>query len=100
MCETAADRWKALQILRDNDQGKGKPSTISLCTELTSLQKSGCESVTECVICAETAIAVLRKAGEILSDALLVAAVLKGLQEFFQSICDPFRTARNEVEEF
>lgn len=90
MCETAADRWKALQILRDNDQGKLKPCIISLYTELTSLQKSGCESVTERVICAETAITVLRKAGEILNDALLVAVVLKGLQEFFQAFAIPF----------
>lgn len=90
MCETAADRWKALQILRDNDQGKGKPSIISLYTELTSFQKSGCESVTKCVIWAETAITALRKAGEILSDALLVAVVVKGLQEFFRAFAIPF----------
>jgi len=47
MREAANDGRKALQILRDYYQGKGKPHIISLYTELTSLQKSDSESVTD-----------------------------------------------------
>ena len=62
MREAAYDRWGALQILRDFYQCKGKPRNISLYTELTLLQKSDSESVTEYVIRAETTIIALRNA--------------------------------------
>lgn len=72
---------------------------MSLYTELTSLQKMRGESVTDYIICAETSITALRNAGEVLSDGLLVAMVLKGLLESFKPF-SIFVTQRDETLSF
>ena len=86
MRDAADDGRKALQILREHYAGSSSPRIISLNTELTSLIKRREESVTEYVIRAETAAAAaLRNAGEPVSDSLVIAMIVKGLPDCFQS---------------
>ncbi|PIK39827.1 hypothetical protein BSL78_23335 [Apostichopus japonicus] len=76
---------RALEILREHYLSKGKSRIISLYTELTSLKKANDESVTDYMIRAETAATSLKTSGEVISDSLLIAMVLKGLPSEFKS---------------
>ena len=73
------DGRKALEVLRQHYQGKGKPRIISLYTKLTSLKKEENEPIVDYVIRAESFATALRNAEEAISDALFIAMVLKGL---------------------
>ena len=82
----AKDNGKgAIKILRDHFMGSSKPRIISLYTELTSLKKSGTETVTDYMLRAEGAATSLKNAGEQISDSLLVAMCLKGLPDEYQA---------------
>ena len=70
---------EAFSILKDYHAGCSKPRIVILYNELTTLQKLSSESITDYIIRAETSATALRSADEIVSDALLVAIVLKGL---------------------
>ena len=79
------NRRKALAILREHSLSKGKPKVISLYTELTSLRRLESESITDYIIRAENISNALKEAGEVISDRLLIAMVLKGLPPNFKS---------------
>ena len=87
MRDAKNDGRKAVGILREHYRGSSKPRVISLYTELTSLKMGGTESVTDYMIRAEKAAASLKRAGEEISDGLLVAMVLKGLPSDYRSFC-------------
>ena len=76
---------KALKILRDHYLGSSKPRVISMYCELTSLKLASSESVTEYMLRAETTVARLKDAKEQVSDALLIAMLMKGLPDSYQS---------------
>ncbi|ELT98103.1 hypothetical protein CAPTEDRAFT_207765 [Capitella teleta] len=73
------DGRAALRILNCHYAGSTKPRIIGLYTELTSLVKSTSDSITDYVIKTEKTAAALRDTGEVISDSLLIAIVLKGL---------------------
>ena len=85
MREASNNRREALRILRDDYAGKGKPRIISLYTELTSLRKEENEGVTDYIIRTEATVTAPRNSGEILSDGLIIAMVLKGLPRTFNA---------------
>lgn len=70
--EVKDDGRKALQVLREHYQGKGKPRIIALYTELTSLEMREGESTTDYILRAEKAATALKAADEVISDGLLV----------------------------
>ena len=78
------DGRKAMKILKEHYMGKGKPRILTLWCELTSLTKGREESLTDYIIGAENAASALRTAGEVVSDALLIAMVLKGLPSHYK----------------
>ena len=83
---------KALRILKENYLSKRKPKVISLYTELTSLKRLKSESITDYIIKTENISNALKEAGEVVSDGLLIAMVLKGLPSNFK----PFITVKTQ----
>ena len=68
---------------------------IGLFTELTTLKKEEAETLTDYVLRGETAAALLKNAGETVSDNLLIAMILKGLPTEYQ----PFVTVTTQRKE-
>ena len=81
MSEAADNGYRALQILREHYSVPSKPRIITLYHQLTTLNKKEGENVTDFIIRVESAATALKAANENVSDALLVAMVLKGLPE-------------------
>lgn len=84
--EAAEDGRKALKTLRERYSGKSKPRILNMYTSLTTIQKADSETFTDYMIRAENIISALRDAGENMSDGLLVATILIGLQDSFKPL--------------
>ena len=82
--EAKDDGPKALTILREYYIGSSKPRIIALYSELTSLKMTN-EDVTDYLLRGETAAALLRNAGEVVSDSLLICMLLKGLPDDYKA---------------
>ena len=91
------DGRKALKILREYYRGNSKPRVILLYTELASLKMGSEESVTDYVLRAETSATALKAAGEVISDSLLTAMVLKGLPDGFRALSIVITQKKEEV---
>ena len=76
---------EAMAILKDHYAGANKPRIIALYGELTSLRMKSDESVTDYILRGESAAQKLKSAGETISDSLLVAMMLKGLPDGYQT---------------
>jgi hypothetical protein len=79
------DGRAALGILREHYQSNEKPRVIAMYSEFVSIAKKENEDLTDFIIRAETVKAQLVKAGEVISDSLLIAMTLKGLSENYKS---------------
>ena len=79
------DGKKTLKILREHYIGKSKPRILSLYTELTSLKIKENETVTDCLLRAETITVYLKNAGEVISDSLFIPMILKGLTSEYKT---------------
>ena len=89
------DGRKALEILRKHYLSSSETRVIGLFTELTTLKKEEAETLTDYVLRGETAAALLKNAGETVSDNLLIAMILKGLPTEYQ----PFVTVTTQRKE-
>ena len=85
----------ALKILCEHYLSSSETRVLGLHTELTSLKKDDGEDLTDYMLRAETTASMLKKAGEVVSDTLVIAMMLKGLPSEFKSIV-PITTQRRE----
>ena len=85
MRDACDDGREAFRILREHYAGSRKPRIITLYNQLTTLQKRDSETMTDYILRVDTDANALKTAGEIVSDALLVAMVLKGLPDDYRA---------------
>ena len=81
MRDALNDGRKAMKILRDHYKGSTHQRAISMWNALSSLQKHPSEQLTDYIIRAETTATSLKSSGEIISDTMLIAMVMKGLPQ-------------------
>ncbi|XP_078801721.1 uncharacterized protein LOC111947334 [Oryzias latipes] len=79
--EAPDDGKKSLEILRRHFESEEKPRIVGLYTELTNVLMADQEELADYLARVEKIVAALNRAKETLSDALLVAMVLKGLTD-------------------
>ncbi|KAL6461003.1 hypothetical protein MHYP_G00309690 [Metynnis hypsauchen] len=79
--EAPDDGKKSLAILRRHFESEEKPRIVGLYTELTNVLMADGEALADYLARVEKIVAALKRAKETLSDALLIAMVLKGLTD-------------------
>ena len=75
----------AVKILREHYLRQSKPRLVQMYTELCTLSMSDSETITDFLIRAERASTALKAAGEVVSDGLLIAMVVKALPTHFET---------------
>ncbi|KAF2346677.1 Zinc finger CCHC-type [Trinorchestia longiramus] len=73
------DGRKSMKILRDHYLGSSKPRIIALYCELAALKMQNGETVTDYLLRAETTASYLKRAGEMISDGLIIAMIIRRL---------------------
>ena len=98
MRDAKGDGRKALAILRTHYAGKGTARVVTLYTELTKLEKTSSETMTDYILRAEKSATLIKSAGFDCPDPLLIAMVMKGLPDTYQ----PFIvvTTQSEITDF
>ena len=86
---------EAMKLLKAHYAGKENVRLIALWTELTSLEKTPSDSITDYILKAEKATTSLKNASQTVSDALLIAMMMKGLPDEYKPFC--VVTTQNEV---
>ena len=84
--------------MKEHYASGSKPRIITLLNELTTLQKSHSETITDYLLRAEQAATSLRAAKEQVSDSLLVAMVLKGLPDDYNAFVAVTIQSENVVD--
>ena len=97
MRDAPDDGQRALQLLRAYYANQSKPRIIILYTQLTSLEKTPKETITDYLIRAEKAITALRNAKETLSDGLIIAMILKGLPDMYKPFAIHITQSASEI---
>ena len=85
MREAKNDGRRSLEVLRQHYAGHSEPRIMSLYGQLSSLNMRAKEDVTAYTIRAETIATALKSSGEIVSDRLLNASVMKGLPSSYEA---------------
>ena len=96
MHDTANNGREAFRILKQHYATTEIPRILSLYEELTTLKMAIEEDTTDYLIRAEHAATGLRKAGETITDNLVIAMILKGLPEFFK----PFVVVQSQLDKY
>ena len=98
MRDAKDDGRKALEVLRKHYAGSSEQRIMSLYSTLTSLKMKPNEDVTGYIIRAENAATSLKSVGEIITDRLLNAMVMKGLPPAFEPFTVMIGASREQIQ--
>ena len=91
---------KALEILRNGYLGASKPRVTSLYKKLSILQLSGDELLLDYIIRAKAVAAALKKEGEGVSKSMIMAIVLSGLPQTYDTFSTVVEHWKKEITPF